>query len=255
MLVMADDYVGYRIVSFLCKREEPIEVFIYDPNDRGGYNQEMIRLIRDVNSKVEIYSNDDLKRADIKEHIRSLKIELGILAWWPFIISDSIINLTQRGFVNTHPGYLPYNRGKHPYFWCLVDNTPFGVTLHYVDKDIDHGGIIAQKEIPFTWLDTGETLYEQSREEILNLFYEHFDSIKNGTAQTTPQLDVEGTIHYGKQLEPFCKIDLEKAYPAKILLNICRGRMFHGQGAAHFTDGGKDYTISILIQERGPNDQ
>ena len=210
----------------------------------------MISLIKGVTPNVEIYSNDDLKNNNIREHIRGLNIELGVLAWWPFIISEDLIQLTKRGFVNTHPGYLPYNRGKHPYFWCLVDNTPFGVTLHYVDKDIDHGQIIAQREIPFTWIDTGETLYERSREEILKLFYEHFDSIKCGTAKTTSQLNVEGTIHYGNQLESFCTIDLEKEYKAKTLLNICRGRMFNGQGKANFTDGEKEYVISIFIQEK-----
>jgi len=249
MLVMADDYVGYHVVRFLCEKKENIEVFVYDPADRGGYNEEMIRLIRNTTPEVEIYSNDDLKKEEIRNKIREQQIELGILAWWPFIISEDIIGLTQRGFVNTHPGYLPYNRGKHPYFWSLVDGTPFGVTLHYVDKDIDHGAIIAQKEIPFTWADTGESLYNQSREEILRLFYEYFDAIKEGSAPVTQPLNVEGTIHYGSQLEPFCTIDLEKEYQAKTLLNILRGRMFRGQGAANFTHEGKKYKVSVTIQE------
>lgn len=249
MLVMADDYVGYHVVSFLCSKRERIDVFIYDPADRGGFNDEMIRLIRNNTPEVEVYSNDALKNEEIMNHIRDLQIELGVLAWWPFIVTDQIISLTKRGFVNTHPGLLPFNRGKHPYVWSLVDETPFGVTLHYVDTDIDHGPIIAQKQIPVTWLDTGETLYQRSREEILKLFYENFDAIKDGTAQTIPKCSEEGTIHYGHQLEPLCSIELEKQYQAKTLLNILRGRMFGGSGAANFTHNGKKYFVSVHIRE------
>lgn len=249
MIVMADDYVGYHVVKFLCERKENIEVFVYDVNDRGNFNESMIRLVRSVNPDVSVFSNNDLKDETVLDEIREKEIEYGVLAWWPYIISEKLIGLTKRGFVNTHPGYLPYNRGKHPYFWSIVDGTPFGVTLHYVDKDIDNGPIIAQEEIPISWEDTGETLYNESRERILNLFYKHFDEIKANTAATIPQLDEEGTFHYGNQLEPTCVIDMDKQYVAKDFVNILRGRMFRGKGAASFYDHGERYSLSIKIEK------
>ena len=54
---------------------------------------------------------------------------------------------------------LPYNRGMHPWYWSIVDETPAGVTIHFIDENIDEGHIIAQKEVLIDPTDTGESLY------------------------------------------------------------------------------------------------
>lgn len=249
MIIMPADYVGKKVVEFLCKQKENIRVLVIDEEDRGGYNQEIINLIKLNNSEVNIFKSKDLEDESILNEIRNLSCELGILAWWPHIINESIIKLANRGFVNTHPGFLPYNRGKHPYFWSIVDETPFGVTLHYVDTDIDSGPVIQREIIECKWEDTGESLYNKSREKILELFYDNFEKIKDNSITPLPQIATEGTFHYGKELEPKCNIDLEASYKAKDLINILRGRMFNGIGACSFIDDGKKYIVSINIKE------
>lgn len=245
---MAADYVGYHIVNFLCSRHEKIEVFIYDPDDRGNYNKRMIDLVKSSGSGTRIYSYQELKSLELMKSIQSLTIDFGVLAWWPYIIPKEIIQLTKRGFVNTHPGYLPYNRGKHPSFWSIVEGTPFGVTLHYVDQQIDTGPVIAQRKIPVTWLDTGETLQKRAQEEMLSLFYDFFDTIKGGSSQVCMQAQSSGSFHLGKELEPASIIDIDKMYSARTLLNIIRGRVFDGKGSANFIDDGKKYYVTISIR-------
>ena len=39
--------------------------------------------------------------------------DLGILAWWPKLISPAVMALANGGFINTHPSLLPHNRGQH----------------------------------------------------------------------------------------------------------------------------------------------
>ena len=248
LIIMAADYVGYHIVNFLCSRHEKIEVFIYDPDDRGNYNKRMIDLVKSSGSGTRIYSYQELKSLELMKSIQSLTIDFGVLAWWPYIIPKEIIQLTKRGFVNTHPGYLPYNRGKHPSFWSIVEGTPFGVTLHYVDQQIDTGPVIAQRKIPVTWLDTGETLQKHAQEEMLSLFYDFFDTIKGGSSQVCMQAQSSGSFHLGKELEPASIIDIDKMYSARTLLNIIRGRVFDGKGSANFIDDGKKYYVTISIR-------
>ena len=250
MIVFAADYVGNEVVKFICNRKEQIEVFVYDTNNRGSFNDEMISTVLSANPSAMIINQMDLKMKSVQNQIKERRIEIGFLAWWPYIITEAMINLTLRGFVNTHPGFLPYNRGKHPYFWSIVDGTPFGVTLHFVDTGIDHGPIIAQEEIPVSWLDTGESLYVKSRNAILRLFYSNYDSIMNNTIAKTFNCTEKGTFHQGKELEPFCTIELDRQYTARTLLNILRGRMFNGKGAAGFTENGKEYLVSIEITEK-----
>ena len=240
LIIMAADYVGYHIVNFLCSRHEKIEVFIYDPDDRGNYNKRMIDLVKSSGSGTRIYSYQELKSLELMKSIQSLTIDFGVLAWWPYIIPKEIIQLTKR--------YLPYNRGKHPSFWSIVEGTPFGVTLHYVDQQIDTGPVIAQRKIPVTWLDTGETLQKRAQEEMLSLFYDFFDTIKGGSSQVCMQAQSSGSFHLGKELEPASIIDIDKMYSARTLLNIIRGRVFDGKGSANFIDDGKKYYVTISIR-------
>ena len=249
MLLMASDYVGHEITKFLCENDKGIDVFVYDEVDRGNYNSSMLDFIRKTYPNAEIYANTQFNQPDVLEHIKQRRLPIGCLAWWPYIIDDRIIGLTERGFINTHPAYLPYNRGKHPYFWSIVEGTKFGVTLHYVNTGIDSGPILVQKEIPISWTDTGESLYMRSREEMLALFYQNFDQIISGSVRGHEQDQSTGTFHYGKELDPFCTLSLDKQYSARQLLNILRGRMFNGKGAVKFSAEGEDYIVSIQIDK------
>ncbi len=249
MIVAAADYVGMHVVKHLCDHGIKIQYLVLDSEDRGGYNDSMKEAVLKANPTAIIWSENNFSDKGSLQELREQQFDLGILAWWPRIISQEQISTTKRGFVNTHPGLLPYNRGRHPYFWSIVDQTPFGVTLHYVDANIDSGPIIAQEEIPVSWTDTGETLYQKSREKILQLFYQYLGQILENTAPVQPQRMEEGTFHYGKELEPFCRIDLDETYSPRMLFNILRGRMFNGKGAAGFSENGKQYLVSITITE------
>ena len=60
------------------------------------------------------------------------------------IIKENIINACKNKIINLHISYLPYNKGANPNFWSFLDNTPKGVTIHYIDKGIDTGDILLQ---------------------------------------------------------------------------------------------------------------
>ena len=49
-------------------------------------------------------------------------------------------------FINTHAGITPLYRGVHGAYWALAEGRPelVGTTVHFVDKGIDTGSIIAQ---------------------------------------------------------------------------------------------------------------
>jgi len=47
--------------------------------------------------------------------------------------------------VNIHNSFPPFNRGADPNIWSVVEGTPRGVTLHYIDAQVDHGEITAQQ--------------------------------------------------------------------------------------------------------------
>ncbi len=89
--------------------------------------------------------------------------------------------------VNLHPSYLPWNRGADPNYWSFIDDTPKGVTVHWMDEHLDTGPIIAQRriEMPYGW--TIDEFYEHLRRSVVLLFGEVWSQIKAGTAPRIPQ--------------------------------------------------------------------
>lgn len=96
------------------------------------------------------------------------------------ILKKEILDKLPDRAINLHISYLPFNRGADPNFWSFVDNTPKGVTIHYIDEGIDTGDIIVQREVVFAE-GTLATTYQRLQVEIQELFKENWASIKADT--------------------------------------------------------------------------
>lgn len=114
------------------------------------------------------------------------------------ILRKNILDQLQNRAINLHISLLPWNKGADPNFWSFVDNTPKGVTIHYLDTGIDTGDIIIQQEIVFnSSRETLATTYHQLQVAIQNLFKENWKSIKNGSCSRRPQQS-KGSFHKQK---------------------------------------------------------
>ena len=73
------------------------------------------------------------------------QFDLAVSYTYRFILSAEIIHSLKDNVVNIHNSILPFNRGADPNIWSIVEHTPRGVTLHYMDAELDKGFIIAQE--------------------------------------------------------------------------------------------------------------
>ena len=146
MIILCSDYVGFEIIKYLIDSNEHISYLVLDSSDRNNFNNKIINYYKKQFPDNQIYFEDVLNDKKFLLDIEKQQIELGILAWWPHILKGKILNITKRGWLNFHPSFLPFNRGRNPNFWCLVDETISGVSLHFIDEDIDTGDIVAQKD-------------------------------------------------------------------------------------------------------------
>lgn len=183
------------------------------------------------------------------------KVDVGILAWWPKKIGAEYFELPAQGFINLHPSFLPFGKGKDPNFWAIAEGHPFGVSIHRVNDDIDAGPIVARREIPITWEDTGGSIYEKALLEIVALFGENYP-VWREDGLSTP-LDNAGLgiecehlgCHRRRDLEQVSRIDLNKNYSARQFLNLARAKMFPGRSGLVFEEFGRQYEIRIGISE------
>jgi methionyl-tRNA formyltransferase len=238
--------VGLEIATFFRESNEPLACVVVDTKGNAALNDEIIQNAGVASEMV--YRSDGLNDPHYQTELKALSLDIILLAWWPYILKDEIIQIPRIGCLNFHPSYLPYNRGKHYNFWTIVEDSPFGVTLHFVDKGVDSGDIAFQTRIHKTWEDTGETLYQKAQSEIVKLFKENFSAIKAGEIPRVPQDPSRGSFHHSSELDAASQIDLDKSYPARTLLNLLRARTFPPHPAAWFLDGDDKYEVRVSIR-------
>jgi phosphoribosylglycinamide formyltransferase-1 len=97
---------------------------------------------------------------DFFDKLSSLKPDLVISAGFMRILSsDCVANFR---IVNSHPALLPLFPGAHAVRDALAAGaTETGTTIHWVDKGVDAGEIIAQETVEITPTDTEATLHER----------------------------------------------------------------------------------------------
>jgi phosphoribosylglycinamide formyltransferase-1 len=98
--------------------------------------------------------------ADLVRMLRRVGVELVALAGFMRVLKAPMLNAFPRRIVNIHPSLLPKFPGLEAWRQALeAGETLTGCTAHYVDEEIDHGDVIAQREVPILAGDTPERLH------------------------------------------------------------------------------------------------
>ena len=181
--------------------------------------------------------------------MKKLGVDMVICLWWPHILKK--IHREIPMVINTHPSYLPYNRGKYPYYWAIMDRTPFGVTIHRINDGIDTGEIFWQREIDVTPMDTGEDLYRAADKRMGELFLEQMHRISHGDfPDPKRQDDSVATSHTSSELDLDAYLDLDEEEHVGSLIDDLRARTFlnHHSGRVVIIDG-KRYRVHLRLVE------
>jgi phosphoribosylglycinamide formyltransferase-1 len=92
--------------------------------------------------------------------LREADVHLVVLAGFMRVLKAPMLQAFPRRIINIHPSLLPKFPGLEAWKQALASGeTTTGCTVHYVDDQIDHGGIIAQTEVPILPNDTAESLH------------------------------------------------------------------------------------------------
>ena len=134
------------------------------------------------------------------EIIRELDPRFIISFNYKYIIPEDVIEYMGDKIINLHISYLPYNRGSSPNFFSFYENTKKGVTIHKMAKGLDTGDILCQKEVELEeQKETFSSSYKKLSNELIELFIENWDKLKEGTITSTAQQG-KGTYHTMKEL-------------------------------------------------------
>ncbi len=117
-----------------------------------------------------------LEPAAEKELVAVLKeagVDLVVLAGYMRVLKEQMLAAYPQRIVNIHPSLLPAFPGLQAWEQALATGAKVtGVTVHHVDAQIDHGAIIAQREVPILADDTATTLHARIQEAEHELYPE-----------------------------------------------------------------------------------
>lgn len=132
--IMVCDKPGAAVIDRA--REMGVETFVFDPHayaSKADFEKEIVALL-------------DAKQVD-----------LVCLAGYMRIVGETLLSAYEGKIVNIHPSLLPAFRGAHAVEQAVAYGVKvYGITIHWVNDQLDGGRIIAQRAFPYEGSDPEE---------------------------------------------------------------------------------------------------
>ncbi|RLB11024.1 MAG: methionyl-tRNA formyltransferase, partial [Deltaproteobacteria bacterium] len=146
---------GRKVLESLFQRGEDIAGVFSPPGKRG---EEMSRFSKQKGIK--LFQPRHVKAPEVHEAFQELKPELVILAFVTDIVPERLLEIPVIGTICYHPSLLPRHRGASSINWAIIQGEKkTGLTILWVDKGVDTGPILLQKEVEIGPDDTAGSLY------------------------------------------------------------------------------------------------
>lgn len=154
-------------------------------------NQNSINVIGVIAPPFSCWWNDNLRQVavsldikvfdDLNKLIEEKPDIIFSINYWK-IIGEDLIDKVQGGIINIHHSYLLKYRGRYSTSWAIMNARRLncwihGTTLHFIDKNLDAGPIIASYKCEITDFDTAETLFYKVESLAFEMFKDNFFNI------------------------------------------------------------------------------
>jgi phosphoribosylglycinamide formyltransferase-1 len=123
----------------------------------------------------------------IREAVEAAGVDALVLAGFMRVLDGSLVGAFPNSILNIHPSLLPAFPGADAVGQALEHGVKVtGVTVHFVDEEIDHGPIIAQRAVPVLPGDDHDSLHARIQAEEHDLYPRVVSAFARG------EIEVEG---------------------------------------------------------------
>ena len=165
------DNPQHKVCLLICDKEQ---AFVLERAKKFGTPAELINY--KMNTKPEV-------EARILSLLKQYQIEIVFLAGFMRILSPEFVQNVKIPFINIHPSLLPKYRGAHAIEQAFESNDDkIGISIHYVNEEVDGGQIILQESVPLR----REAGIEEVENDIHALEYRYYPEV---AAQLCDELD------------------------------------------------------------------
>ncbi len=249
IIYAGDRDIAVSVLKFMLDSGvRPIALLVSDQKN-ASHDVELVKLCSHLKDS-QILRGDYFKTKSALRLLQRLNPDYIICVHFPYIFPEGVLNIPRYGVLNLHPAFLPFNRGWHTAIWAIWDGGPFGASLHFMDKGLDSGDIIHQKEIEVYADDTADKLYRRVKKTELKVFQEAWPSIISGSYLRRPQPVGKSTAHKKIDISSLQHIDLNKRIKAGELIKRLAALTTNNlDEAAYFKIGERVYRVQIKIKK------
>ena len=170
------------VLETLIKLTDVVAV-VTQPDKFIGRNHEIkFSPIKETAIKNNIKVLQPEKIRNEKECVLNIDVDLIVTCAYGQILPEEILDHPKIAAINVHASLLPYLRGGAPIHHAIIDGyDKTGVTIMYMDKEMDSGDIISQSETIISPDDNVGTLHDRLSMMGAKLLEETLPSIISGT--------------------------------------------------------------------------
>ncbi len=195
---------------------------------------------------IPVIQPDSLKTSEIESQLKSYDCDVFVVIAYGKIIPDNILNIPKFKSLNIHGSLLPKLRGSCPIETAILeDQKHTGVTIIRMDKEMDHGPIVAMKEVivepwPPKADELGKEIVKTGSELLISIIPDWIDGKIKEIEQDHSQASFTKMIEKDDGL-----IDLNDD-PYKNYLKV---QAYHGWPSAFFYINKDDKRIRVKITQ------
>lgn len=190
------DLAGIILESLIDSPHEILAVVTQPDNENKSRKAKIISPIKEIaeKNKIKLFQPKKLDE-DFINDLKILEPDLIIVAAYGKILPEEILNIPNFKAINVHASLLPKLRGPSPIQNSLLQgDKKTGITIMLMDKGIDTGDILSQKEIEIEQEDDYITLTSKLAIAGANLLIETIEKLLNKEIAPKEQDSSEATL-------------------------------------------------------------
>jgi len=170
------------------------------PSGRGQHpHSSPIKQVAQVHT-VHVPQPERLRDEPFLAALRALNADLGVVAAYGKILTDSVLQVPRLGLLNVHASLLPNYRGAAPIHRAVMaGDTETGVTIMRVVKALDAGPMVSRVTRPIGPEETSVEVERDLARLGAEALVKDVDALSAGTAIETPQDESAATYAHKLQ--------------------------------------------------------
>lgn len=175
----------------LLKSEHEVLALVTQPDKPVGRSSKLqppaIKVMAQE-AGIPVMQPEKVKSADSLAELAALNVEVMVVMAYGQILSQALLELPSKAFINLHASLLPKYRGASCIQAALANgDSETGWTVMHVVYALDSGDIIAVDPMTISPEDTAESLHDRLAEAGPDSLLPALEKLANGSATRTPQ--------------------------------------------------------------------